>query len=123
MAAILETARHTGSLFLLPAKDRPGRSMHRSRIAVFLWSCVSQCLRNLPLPLPCMCAKDGALARLVTCYPFAVAEDRLTSLQNTITSMLTSLLPAQHRWCVTGTPIRTGMKDLAGLLSFLKVEL
>ena len=49
-------------------------------------------------------------------------ESQMVEGSQSATQVLTSFISAEHRWCVTGTPIKTGMCDLQGLISFLQLE-
>lgn len=58
------------------------------------------------------------LARYLTYLPAHDIRNPTTNQFKAITS-----LSAQHRWCLTGTPIQNSLEDLGSLVSFLKVPI
>ena len=51
-------------------------------------------------------------------YPAHDIRNRSTQQFDAVAS-----IPAQHRWCLTGTPIQNSLDDLGALVSFLKVPI
>eukprot|EP01012_Entosiphon_sulcatum_P016322 TRINITY_DN21238_c0_g1_i1.p1 TRINITY_DN21238_c0_g1~~TRINITY_DN21238_c0_g1_i1.p1 ORF type:complete len:1407 (+),score=182.55 TRINITY_DN21238_c0_g1_i1:24-4223(+) len=49
-------------------------------------------------------------------------ESQMVEGSHTLAATMARSLTAQHRWCVTGTPIRKGLEDAHGLLAFLQIE-
>ncbi|KAK2605749.1 hypothetical protein N8I77_008564 [Diaporthe amygdali] len=56
---------------------------------------------------------------------FRIILDEAHDIRNTTTKQFqaVSRLAAEHRWCLTGTPIQNSVEDLGALVSFLRVPL
>ena len=49
-------------------------------------------------------------------------EAQMVESTATAAAEMAARLPAEYRWCVTGTPLSAGLQDFYGLLLFLKLE-
>ncbi|XP_064473017.1 E3 ubiquitin-protein ligase SHPRH-like isoform X2 [Ornithodoros turicata] len=83
-----------------PSRNDDARSMRRP-----------QKFLHAPSPLPA-----------VTWWRICLDEAQMVESTTTKCSQMALKLDAVNRWCVTGTPIQKGLKDLYGLLLFLGEE-
>ncbi|KAF2807331.1 uncharacterized protein BDZ99DRAFT_447702 [Mytilinidion resinicola] len=68
------------------------------------------------------CRGDSPLAKIDW---FRIVLDEAHDIRNRLTKQFQAVtsLSAQHRWCLTGTPIQNTLEDLGALVSFLKVPI
>ncbi|XP_055374394.1 E3 ubiquitin-protein ligase SHPRH isoform X2 [Condylostylus longicornis] len=55
-------------------------------------------------------------------YRVCLDEAQMVESSNTKASQMVKLLPAVHRWAITGTPIQKSLEDIRGLFEFLDVN-
>ncbi|KAM3069738.1 hypothetical protein ACMFMG_010447 [Clarireedia jacksonii] len=62
---------------------------------------------------------------LANIHYFRIVLDEAHEIRNRSTKQFQAVdrLTAQHRWCLTGTPIQNNLEDLGALISFLKVPI
>lgn len=102
-----------------------------------LWQ--RHCQRFVPAPLPTLARSRNALqyrslrrkkrylvlptplTRLVW-WRICLDEAQMVESSTAKATEMALKLRAEHRWCVTGTPMSRGLEDIAGLMNFLKVE-
>ncbi|PQE26465.1 hypothetical protein CJF30_00001209 [Rutstroemia sp. NJR-2017a BBW] len=62
---------------------------------------------------------------LANIHYFRIVLDEAHEIRNRSTKQFQAVdrLTAQHRWCLTGTPIQNSLEDLGALISFLKVPI